>query len=94
MVNKIYTNLNSLDHASPKNITIDSIFHGRKSRPYRSGDFFLTQHGSGFGNLGLEKGLADYSLEFVQTFRLFKRGGSRKFGYTMHIQDVHVDAAL
>ena len=77
-------------------ISHDSIFHGRKSRPYRSGDFFLTQHGSGFGNLGLEQGSGRLILGICPTISFFfwGGGGSRQFGYTMYIQDVHVDAAL
>ena len=73
--NKIYTNLNSLDHVSPK-ISHDSIFHGRKSRPYRSGDLFLHNMDLDLGIWVWNKVLADYSLEFVQTFLFFEGGAA------------------
>ena len=55
--------------------------------------FFLTQHGSEFGNLGLEQGSGRLFLGICPNISFSLGGGSRQFGYTMHIQDVDVDAA-
>ena len=57
-------------------ISHDSIFHGRKSRPYRSGDLFLHNMDLDLGIWVWNKVLADYSLEFVQTFLFFWGGAA------------------
>lgn len=59
-----------------KNITWQHLPWNNKST-LQEWWFFLPQHGSGFGNLGLEEGLANYSLEFVQTF-FFWGGGQQE----------------
>ena len=68
----------------------DSIFHGTPSRPYRSGGFFLH-------NMDLDLGIWVWKKVWQTIpWNLSKHflDGSRKFGYTMHIQDVQLDAAL
>ena len=77
-------------------ISHDSIFHGRKNRPYRSGDFFLRQHGSGFGNLGLEQGSGRLFLGICPSIFLGGGRGSRKLGtkciskmFTLMLQNTH-----
>lgn len=73
---QIYTYLNSLDHVSPKNITWQHLPWKKKST-LQEWWFVLTQHGSGFGNLGLEQGSGRLFLGICPNISFFfGRGGA------------------
>lgn len=92
MVYEIYTHLNSLDHVSPKK------YHMTASSMEQQVDLtgvvvFSSTTWIWIWEFGSGRRSGKLFLGICPNIFLLGGGGSRKFGYTMHIQDVHVDAA-